>query len=83
MTGATTERFGDPDLWVQRTPVGWSPEGEFDVFMRDLTTQRTIKLTQNPGRDTSPSLSPDGAALWSPAEGNHGTRVREHHLRGG
>ena len=34
--------------------------GNSDVYLMDLRTRRVIRLTTNPGIDTSPSFSPDG-----------------------
>ncbi|MDG2111435.1 MAG: hypothetical protein P8N02_02340 [Actinomycetota bacterium] len=117
-TGLVSDGRGDPELWVQRTPVGWSPdgstmyfaqgpddnarvivrttddggletvvdgiagpgspdvdrfnrklayiaspEGEFDVFIRELDTGNTMQLTTNPDRDTSPVFSPEGSSI--------------------
>ncbi len=36
---------------------------EFDIFILDLVSGATTKLTENPDRDTSPSWSPDGSRI--------------------
>lgn len=35
-------------------------DGNFDLYVRDLATGEETRLTQNPGVDVSPAVSPDG-----------------------
>jgi TolB protein len=37
--------------------------GNSDIFMMDLATRRLTRLTDNPGIDTSPTMSPDGRRI--------------------
>ncbi len=37
--------------------------GDFDIYVKSFMTGATVRLTTNPGRDTSPAWSPDGSRL--------------------
>lgn len=72
-------RGGAPNPVLEGVPAAGSPaldptgtklayiaapdDGEFDIFVLDLSTGESTRLTTNPDRDTSPRWSPDGTRI--------------------
>jgi TolB protein len=65
MRRLTTPGFCDSPCWSPRgDKIAFSQRVDdqygYEIFMYDLNTLKTIRLTFNPGNDENPSFSPDG-----------------------
>jgi Tol biopolymer transport system component len=54
-----------PSLSPDGTQVafGWSPDGNADVYVKQLGVEDPYRLTRDPGRDLFPAWSPDGTKI--------------------
>ena len=65
MRRLTTQGFCDSPCWSPRgDKIAFSQRVDdrngYEIFMYDLNTLKSIRLTFNPGNDENPSFSPDG-----------------------
>ncbi len=69
--GTNTQKIDLPDMGYVIDPA-WSPNGQliafswrrpsgnYDIYVMDVTSRRTIELTRDSGRNERPSWAPDG-----------------------